>query len=56
MAAAILVTLPFQYARRRLRGEHEGIRLKLRGWRDGLAGRPIPLAELGLLPDAEERA
>jgi GT2 family glycosyltransferase len=56
MAAAILVTLPFQYARRRLRGEHEGIRLKLRGWRDGLSGRPIPLAELGLVPDAEERA
>jgi GT2 family glycosyltransferase len=50
MAAAIVVTLPFQFVRRALRGELAGLRMKLRGWRDGLAGRPIPLAELGLRP------
>ena len=48
MAGAILGTLPFQLARRRLRGEQEGIYMKLRGWRDGLLDRPIPLRELGL--------
>jgi GT2 family glycosyltransferase len=49
MAAAIVVTIPFQFARRWLRGEQEGVVLKLRGWRDGLLGRPIPFAELGLM-------
>jgi GT2 family glycosyltransferase len=48
MAAAILATLPFQFARRRLRGEQEGISMKLRGWWDGLRNRPIPFADLGL--------
>jgi len=48
MAAAILVTLPFQWVRRRLRGQQAGVRMKLRGWRDGLARRPIPFEELGL--------
>ncbi len=48
MAGAILLTLPFQFARRRLRGEQEGISMKLRGWWDGLRGRPVPVAELGL--------
>jgi len=50
MVAAILVTLPVQYVKRRLRGEQAGIAMKLRGWRDGLLGRPIPLRELGLRP------
>jgi GT2 family glycosyltransferase len=48
LACAILATLPFQLARRRLSGEQAGIYMKLRGWRDGLLGRPLPLAELGL--------
>lgn len=47
-AAAVLGSLPFQYLRRRLRGEQEGVLLKIRGMRDALAGRPIPRAELGL--------
>ena len=48
MATAIIVTLPFQLARRWLRGEQGGISMKLRGWRDGVLDRPLPLAELGL--------
>ena len=48
MAGAIVATLPFQFARRRLRGEQEGIAMKLRGWRDGMLDRPVPTAELGL--------
>ena len=48
LVASILVTLPFQYTRRWLSGEQEGIALKMRGWRDGLLGRPLPLVELGL--------
>lgn len=48
MASAIVATLPFQFARRLLRGEQEGIYMKLRGWRDGLLDRPIPLGDLGL--------
>lgn len=48
MAAAIIVTLPFQFLRRLASGEQEGIYMKIRGWRDGLAGRPLPLVELGL--------
>ncbi len=56
MAAAILVTLPFQYLRRAMRGELAGLRMKVRGWRDGLAGRPIPFEELGLRPGRMEPA
>ncbi len=48
MAACILVTLPFQFLRRALRGEAGGVRIKIRGWRDGVTGRPLPLEELGL--------
>jgi len=48
MAAAIIVTLPFQFLRRLVSGEQAGIYMKLRGWRDGLLGRPLPLVELGL--------
>ena len=48
MWVAIAVTLPFQFLRRLLRGEQRGIYLKVRGWRDALRGRPIPIAELGL--------
>lgn len=48
MALAILATLPFVYLRRKLSGEEEGVRIKIRGWLDGLRGRPIPFEELGL--------
>jgi GT2 family glycosyltransferase len=48
LGVSIVVTFPFQLARRALRGEAAGVWIKLRGWRDGLAGRPIPLEELGL--------
>jgi len=49
MAAAILATLPFQYLRRLATGEQAGIHMKVRGWMDGLRGRPLPLVELGLV-------
>lgn len=48
MVACIVVTLPFQFLRRATRGEASGVRIKVRGWLDGLAGRPLPLEELGL--------
>jgi len=48
MAAAILATLPFQYLRRLASGEQAGVAIKVRGWLDGLRGRPLPLVELGL--------
>ena len=48
MGASILATLPFQYARRLASGEQAGVAMKVRGWRDALAGRPIPFEELGL--------
>ncbi len=48
LAVAIVVTLPFQFLRRALTGEAGGIVMKVRGWRDALLGRPIPLRELGL--------
>jgi GT2 family glycosyltransferase len=48
MAAAIAATLPFQYLRRLASGEQAGVSMKVRGWRDGLTDRPIPLKELGL--------
>ena len=48
MAMAILVTFPFQWILRRIRGQQAGIHMKLRGWRDGLARRPIPFEDLGL--------
>lgn len=41
-------TLPFQWLRRALRGEQEGVRLKFAGVRDALLGHPIPRRELGL--------
>lgn len=48
MTITILATLPLQFARRRLSGEHEGVMMKVRGWRDGVQGRPIPFRDLGL--------
>jgi GT2 family glycosyltransferase len=48
MAGAVVATLPFQWLRRRLRGQQAGVHMKLKGWRDGLAGKPVPLEELGL--------
>jgi len=55
MASAIVATLPLQYLRRAIRGEQAGVRMKIRGWRDALAGRPIPLGELGLRRDRPKR-
>jgi hypothetical protein len=40
--------LPLSWLKRRLRGEHEGVELKLEGALDALRGRPIPRARLGL--------
>ncbi|MBI5506242.1 MAG: glycosyltransferase family 2 protein [Deltaproteobacteria bacterium] len=48
MALCIAVTLPLQFLRRAWSGEAAGVRIKIRGWRDALAGRPLPLDELGL--------
>lgn len=50
---AILLTFPFQLLRRALTGEAAGVWIKMRGWRDALAGRPIPFAELGLRDPAD---
>jgi hypothetical protein len=50
MALSILATLPFQYVRRLATGQAAGVTIKVRGWIDGLAGRPIPFEELGLKP------
>jgi len=47
-ALCFAAMLPLSYARRRLRGEQEGVLLKLRGIADALRGRPIPRARLGL--------
>lgn len=44
----VAATLPLQFLRRALRGEQEGVCLKVRGFRDALLDRPIPRAELGL--------
>lgn len=48
MALCIMATFPFQLLRRGLTGQAAGVWIKLRGWRDALAGRPIPFEELGL--------
>ena len=40
--------LPLSWLKRRLRGEQEGVRLKLEGALDALRGRPIPRGRLGL--------
>jgi GT2 family glycosyltransferase len=48
LALSIVVTFPFQLLRRAFRGEAAGAWIKQRGWRDALAGRPIPFRELGL--------
>ena len=46
------VTLPLQYIRRWLSGEHAGVTWKVQGMLDGLRRRPLPLVELGLRPEA----
>ncbi len=48
LGLSIVVTFPFQLVRRALSGEAAGVWIKQRGWRDALAARPIPFAELGL--------
>jgi len=47
-ALCVAATLPASWVRRRLRGEQEGVALKVRGFVDALRGRPIPRARLGL--------
>lgn len=47
-AGFLAATLPFQFVRRALRGEQQGVVLKLRGIRDALLGRPIPRRDLEL--------
>ena len=54
LGASIAATFPFQLVRRAISGEAAGVWIKLRGWRDALAGRPIPFVELGLR-DADEQ-
>jgi GT2 family glycosyltransferase len=48
LCASILLTLPFVYLRRVSTGEAEGVRLKVRGWIDGLRDREPPYEALGL--------
>ena len=48
MVTAIVLTLPFQFLRRAVRGEGGAVGLKLRGWLDGLRDSDIPFSELGL--------
>lgn len=48
LALCIAATFPFQLLRRALTGEAAGVWIKQKGWRDALAGRPIPMVELGL--------
>jgi len=47
---ALSVWLPIALLYRGLRGEAGGVLLKLRGYRDGLLGRPLPLTALDLRP------
>ena len=54
--AFVLATLPAQYLRRLASGEQQGVVLKVRGMLDGLRGRPLPLAELGLRPGGTKGA
>ena len=46
--ASIVVTLPFVFLRRLPTGEAAGVRLKVRGWLDGLRDREPPFEALGL--------
>ena len=48
MAACIVVTLPFQLARRAMTGQAAGVMIKVRGWIDALRGKQLPLDRLGL--------
>jgi len=48
LGLCIVASFPFQLLRRALSGEAAGVWIKQRGWRDALAGRPIPFVELGL--------
>ncbi len=48
LVISILATYPFQLLRRVVSGQAAGVWIKQRGWRDALAGRPIPFVELGL--------
>jgi GT2 family glycosyltransferase len=45
---SIVVTLPFVFLRRLPTGEAAGVRLKVRGWLDGLRDREPPYEALGL--------
>jgi hypothetical protein len=43
-----LATLPFQFVRRLITAEQQGVIMKVRGMLDGWRDRPVPLEELGL--------
>ncbi len=45
-----IATVPLQFVRRWLRGEHAGVTWKVRGMLDALRARPLSLTELGLGP------
>ncbi len=47
-AVFVLGTLPLQFLRRWITGEHRGVVLKVQGMLDALRGAEVPLAKLGL--------
>jgi len=48
LVVSVTASLPFEYLRRRRRGEGRAVALLLRGYRDGLLGREPPHRALGL--------
>jgi GT2 family glycosyltransferase len=48
LGTTIGASLPLEYVRRRRRGEERVLSLLLRGYWDGLLGRRVPVASLGL--------
>jgi GT2 family glycosyltransferase len=48
LAASIGASLPLEYLRQRRRGRADAVRLLVRGYVDGLLGRELPYAALGL--------
>jgi len=47
-AAFVLATLPLQFIRRWITGEHQGVVLKVQGMLDALRGAEVPYTKLGL--------
>jgi len=48
LAVSIVLSLPFQFLRRCPVGEGAAVVMKIKGWWDGLLGRPVPIDRLGL--------